>query len=147
MQVRKLNVRPSKGLNFEKSLFDLEKISKMTGETSHLFGNKRYFSTMTDWNPAEIIGLKPKPLGLSLYQSLITDEIWSESRMSLGYKDITKMPLLYSFLGTPYIDLRTDINSFLVSGLKEKIQYKLLKLYFEKFKKIHTITMTKLKVL
>ena len=57
--------------------------------------------------------IKKKPLALSLYQSLITDEIWSESRMSLGYKDITKMPLLYSFLGTPYIDLRTDINSYI----------------------------------
>jgi NAD(P)-dependent dehydrogenase (short-subunit alcohol dehydrogenase family) len=27
------------------------------------------------------------------------------------------MPLLYSFLGTPYIDLKTDINSFLASDL------------------------------
>ena len=106
----------------------------MKDETSHLLGKNRYFSTMTDWNPAEIIGLKPKPLALSLYQSLITDEIWSESRSSLGYKDVTKMPLLYSFLGTPYVDLKTDINSFLVPSLDEKIQTKLLSLYFKKFK-------------
>ena len=52
---------------------------------------------MTDWNPAEIIGLKPKTLATSMYQSLITDEVWSESRMSLGYKNVTKIPLLYSF--------------------------------------------------
>ena len=57
-----------------------KKISKMINEKSFLLGNQRYFSTMTDWNPAEIIGLKPKPLSLSLYQSLITDEIWANSR-------------------------------------------------------------------
>ena len=31
---------------------------------------------MPDWNPAEIIGIKPKPLALSLYRELITDHIW-----------------------------------------------------------------------
>tara|TARA_B100000787_G_scaffold167487_1_gene154355 strand:- start:1086 stop:2690 length:1605 start_codon:yes stop_codon:yes gene_type:complete len=106
----------------------------MTTEKSHLIGEDRYFSTMTDWNPAEIIGLKPKPLAISLYQSLITNEVWAESRVSLGYKDVTKIPLLYSFLGTPYIDLKTDINSFLISNLSDEIQTKLLKFYFKKFK-------------
>ncbi len=135
LQLRKLKTYYTENINFKKSLGDLEKkIFKMKDETSHLLGKNRYFSTMTDWNPAEIIGLKPKPLALSLYQSLITDEIWSESRSSLGYKDVTKMPLLYSFLGTPYVDLKTDINSFLVPSLDEKIQTKLLSLYFKKFK-------------
>ena len=136
LQLRKLKTYYTKKIDFKKSLSDLEKkIFKMTNETSHLIGKNRYFSTMTDWNPAEIIGVKPKPLALSLYKSLITDEIWSESRSSLGYKDVTKMPLLYSFLGTPYIDLRTDINSFLIPSLDEKIQKKLLNNYFKKFKK------------
>ena len=136
LQVRPLNIRKTKKINYKKSLNDLQKkISKMISEKSHLVGNDRYFSTMTDWNPAEIIGLKPKPLATSLYQSLITDEVWSESRVSLGYKDVTKIPLLYSFLGTPYIDLKTDINSFLVSNLSDKIQQKLLNFYFKEFKK------------
>ena len=135
LQLRKLNINNNRKIDFKKSLKDLEKkIFKMTSETSHLEGKNRYFSTMTDWNPAEIIGLKPKPLALSLYQSLITNEVWSESRSDLGYKDVTKMPLLYSFLGTPYIDLRTDINSFLIPSLDEKIQKKLLSHYFKKFK-------------
>ena len=135
LQVRKLNIKKNPVIDFKKSLNDLaKKITKMTTETSHLIGTDRYFSTMTDWNPAEIIGLKPKPLAISLYQSLITNEVWSESRVSLGYKDVTKMPLLYSFLGTPYIDLKTDINSFLISNLSDEIQTKLLKFYFKKFK-------------
>lgn len=136
LQLRKLNTKKKFKLAFDKSLKDLEKkLSKMTNENSHLIGNKRYFSTMTDWNPAEIIGLKPTPLAVSLYQSLITDEVWSESRVNLGYKDVAKMPLMYSFLGTPYIDLKTDINSFLISNLAEKIKNKLLNFYFKKFKK------------
>ena len=39
---------------------------------------------MSDWNPAEMIGLKPKPLALSLYKELITDLVWAESRKSYG---------------------------------------------------------------
>ena len=45
------------------------------------------------------------------------------------------MPLLYSFLGTPYIDLRTDINSFLLNNFSENLQRKLMKHYFKEFKK------------
>ena len=44
---------------------------------SNLLGNKTYFGVMPDWNPAEIIGIKPKPLALSLYQELITNFIWA----------------------------------------------------------------------
>ena len=39
---------------------------------------------MTDWNPAEIIGTNPKPLALSLYKYLITDENWSLSKKKNG---------------------------------------------------------------
>ena len=30
---------------------------------------------MSDWNPAEMLGNKPKPLGISLYKELITNNI------------------------------------------------------------------------
>jgi len=136
LQVRNLYTDKIQKINFTKHLKDLEKkILKMTKETSQLIGKNRYFSTMTDWNPAEIIGLKPKTLALTMYKSLITDTIWSESRKELGYKDINKMPLLYSFLGTPFIDLRTDINSFLLDKHSENLQKKLIKFYFNEFKK------------
>ena len=41
---------------------------------------------MPDWNPAEIIGKKPKPLALSLYRELVTDHIWSENRANYGFQ-------------------------------------------------------------
>jgi len=136
LQIRQLNVKRNSKINFKKSLKDLEKkILKMKHEATHLIGKKRYYSNMTDWNPAEILGLKPKPLAISIYESLITDEIWAESRKDLGYNDTTKIPLLYSFLGTPYIDLRTDINSFLIPNLSKKIQEKLINFYFNQFEK------------
>ena len=136
LQVRKLNINKIKPINYTKTLDDLKKkLHKMTEEKSDLIGSKRCFSTMTDWNPAEIIGLKPKPLALSLYQSLITDEVWSTSRAELGYKDISAIPLLYSFLGTPYVDLKTDLNSFMLSNISKKIQSKLISFYMKEFKK------------
>ena len=72
---------------------------------------------MSDWNPAEMIGDKPSPLAISLYRELFTK--YGE-RMAYGYKNVFPNPLLFSFAGSPYIDLRTDIASFLQS-LNKKI--------------------------
>ena len=46
-------------------------------------------SNMADWNPAEMIGNNPKPLAISLYKNLITDNSWLMSRKIMGYKDLT----------------------------------------------------------
>ena len=67
---------------------------------------------MTDWNPAEILGVKPNPLSISIYKELITDNIWARSRAEHGYFDVGDTALMHIFLGTPYIDVRTDFNSF-----------------------------------
>ena len=74
-----------------------------------LKGKYTLFSTMTDWNPAEIIGLKPNPLSYSIYKELITDSIWARSRGEFGYSDLGETPLMFSFLGTPFIDIRADL--------------------------------------
>ena len=42
-----------------------------------LMGKRTVYGVMPDWNPAEIIGIRPKPLALSLYSELITDSIWA----------------------------------------------------------------------
>ena len=46
---------------------------------------------MPDWNPAEIIGIKPKPLALSLYKGLITDSIWSQQRKIMVLKMLNQI--------------------------------------------------------
>ena len=71
---------------------------------------------MVDLNPAEMIGDKPKNLAISLYSKLITDNVWSIQRKNYGYKDVSPNILMYNLAGF-YIDLRTDLNSFLSSNL------------------------------
>ena len=78
---------------------------------------------MPDWNPAEIIGIKPNNLSISLYQELITDFIWAKNRNTYGFEDMTSNHLMTIFLGTPYIDVRVDFfNSWIPSSLDDKIK-------------------------
>ena len=72
---------------------------------------------MPDWNPAEIIGIKPKNLALSLYKELITDHIWAKNRQRYGFKEISSHHLMTTFFGTPYIDVRVDFNSWIPNEL------------------------------
>ena len=80
---------------------------------------------MSDWNPVEMLGSTPKPLGISLYQELITDNIWAQQRFNYGYKNLYPNPLLYKIYNKPYIDIETDILSFLPNSLDETISNKI----------------------
>lgn len=121
---------------FKKALSKLEnKIIKLKKKHHNLFGNTTYFGIMPDWNPAEIIGVKPSQLSISLYQELITDFIWAKNRMTYGFNDMTSFHLMSIFLGTPFIDVRIDFNSWLPANLTEGIKKKLTSYYLERFKK------------
>lgn len=78
-----------------------------------LLGSRTILGTMPDWNPAEIIGVAPRPLALSLYRRLITDEVWRVSRGVMGYRDPRGEVLLVEIGGRPYIDVRNSFNSLL----------------------------------
>ena len=71
---------------------------------------------MTDWNPVEMIGEKPSKLAISLYKN-ITDSVWRIQRKNYGYKDVFPNILIFDLGGSPFVDLRTDINSFLPNKL------------------------------
>ncbi len=53
---------------------------------THRPATRSIFGVMPDWNPAEIIGLRPWPLSLSLYRELVTDAIWAYQRDNYGYR-------------------------------------------------------------
>ena len=53
-----------------------------------MHGKTTFFGVMPDWNPAEIIGIKPKPLSLSLYKELITDRVWALNRKDYGLRHV-----------------------------------------------------------
>ncbi|MCI5967959.1 PEP/pyruvate-binding domain-containing protein [Helicobacter sp.] len=97
-----------------------------------VYGKKAVFGVMPDWNPAEMIGLKPKRLALSLYKEIITDETWAYQRDNYGYLKLRSHPLMYSFLGMPFVDVRLSFNSFIPKSLDENISSKLVDFYLNK---------------
>lgn len=108
-----------------------KKIKKLNTPHPKLLGSKTIFGVMPDWNPAEIIGIKPKRLALSLYKEMVTDEIWAYQRDNYGYRNLRSFPLLVSFLGVPYIDVRVSFNSFIPKKLHDSIASKLVEHYLE----------------
>jgi len=112
-------------------MFSKDQFTRMQKVKPPLLGNKTIFSNMSDWNPAEIIGTRPKPLALSLYQNLITNDTWAKHRADFGYRDISPCKLIHSFSGQPYVDLRASINSFIPKGLAEDLSEKLVNVYLD----------------
>jgi phosphohistidine swiveling domain-containing protein len=109
-----------------------KKVYDAQGNKPYLFGERTVFGVMPDWNPAEIIGIRPRPLALSLYKELVTDSIWAYQRDNYGYKNLRSFPLLINFAGFPYIDVRVSFNSFLPKEFKEPISEKLINYYIKK---------------
>jgi phosphohistidine swiveling domain-containing protein len=135
-QVRPLVFKKKKQKKILYTLINLEKkIKKINLKNPLLAGKRTFLSNMSDWNPAEMIGNKPKPLALSLYSELITDSIWAEQRDKYGYKNVFPNPLMINLGGIPYIDLRVDINSFLPKQLDKKLENKIVNYYLNKLNK------------
>lgn len=108
------------------------KLAKLCRPNPLLLGKTAIFGVMPDWNPAEMIGIRPKPLALSLYKELITDNIWAYQRDNYGYRNMRSHPLLLSFLGFPFIDVRVDFNSFVPKAIDDALAEKLVDCYLEK---------------
>ena len=96
-----------------------KKVEKLTRPHPFLLGDSTCFGVMPDWNPAEILGVRPKKLAVSLYKELVTDSVWAHQRNNYGYLDLTMHPLMASFCGIPYIDTRVTFNSFLPKSLRQ----------------------------
>ncbi len=109
-----------------------QKLKEGQKKKPFLCGDRAIYSVMTDWNPAEMIGLYPKALALSLYREIITDSVWAYQRDNYGYRNLRSFPLLVDFGGIPYIDVRVSFNSFVPAGLDEKISEKLVNYYLNR---------------
>lgn len=122
--------------DFDNYLLNIKKkLIKLKTKNPILSGKTTFFSNMADWNPAEMIGDKPKHLAVSLYKELITNEVWCEQRELYGYQNVYPNILMFTFAGSPYIDLRTDINSFIPYGLNKKEKEIIINKYLDKIKK------------
>ena len=111
------------------------KFNNWQKKPSHIFGQHTVFSGMTDWNPAEIIGCRPNPLAVSLYNHLISEEVHAKQRSEFGYRDIRPSPLVVTFCGQPYVDCRASINSFIPEDLPEGTALRLVDAYMELLKR------------
>ena len=134
-----LQVRPlaGRGANLELVDSDVEDelvnlrdyVSELMMTHPHLGGDSTVLANMPDWNPAEIIGISPRPLAWSLYQHIITDRIWGEARAAIGYRDTYPEPLIVSLAGHPYVDTRTSFNSFIPASLAPELGDRLVDHY------------------
>ena len=136
LQVRPLILRADSRLDHHTHNELLKHIHRRIKEVSkphpYLYGDRTVFGVMPDWNPAEIIGVRPRPLALSLYKELVTDSIWAYQRDNYGYKNLRSFPLLYSFFGLPYIDVRVSFNSFIPADVSPELSNKLANYYINR---------------
>lgn len=109
-----------------------EKIRRENRAKPFLYGKRTIFGVMPDWNPAEMIGIRPKSLALSLYKEMITDNVWAYQRHNYGYKNLRSFPLMVDFCGLPYIDVRISFNSFLPGDLRPELAEKLINYYLDR---------------
>jgi len=101
---------------------------------SGVVGERSIFGKMPDWNPAEMIGSTPRKLAFSLYRLLITDETWRKARSLMGYAEPRGWPLMSSFGGQPYIDVRLSFHSYLPKDLPCSISHKIVNAWLDKLK-------------
>jgi adenylylsulfate kinase-like enzyme len=108
------------------------KVELLSRPHPYLHGSRAIFGVMPDWNPAEIVGVRPLPLSLSLYRELVTDAIWAYQRDNYGYQNLRSFPLLVSFHGLPYIDVRVSFNSFVPRDVPDGLAGRLVNYYIDR---------------
>ncbi len=136
LQVRRLRIdRPGEATDqqIDTALADVaRKVELLSRPHPYLHGGRAIFGVMPDWNPAEVVGLRPWPLSLSLYRELVTDAIWAYQRDNYGYKNLRSFPLLVSFHGLPYIDVRVSFNSFVPREVSDDLADRLVNHYIDR---------------
>ncbi len=136
LQVRQLILKEELEVSapaLESVLSQLEqRVKSLSAPHPYLRGKRSVFGVMPDWNPAEIIGIRPRPLALSLYKELVTDNIWAYQRGNYGYRNLRSFPLLISFAGQPFIDVRVSFNSFIPADIDEELAERLVNYYVDR---------------
>jgi len=132
LQVRPLVIKNSYPNNVDENIHNIHQtLSTLMVPQPFLYGSSTVYGVMPDWNPAEIIGLHPKPLALSLYKELITNSTWAYQRDNYGYQNLRSFPLMIDFSGLPYIDVRVSFNSFLPKNISGELGHKLVDYYLK----------------
>ncbi len=137
LQVRRITVQENWNRRISRHVSEVlfqagEFFTRHSQPRKGLAGARTILGQMPDWNPAEIIGTRPRPLAISLYRHLITDSIWQEARAEMGYQPVPSTPLMLTLGGQPYIDVRASFNSFLPAGLPTETQERLVNAWMDR---------------
>ncbi|MBQ6462345.1 MAG: hypothetical protein IJJ59_03370 [Pseudobutyrivibrio sp.] len=111
-----------------------ERLKSYLKKTEYYYGKTNILGMMPDWNPVEIIGVKPNKLAYSLYDMVLMKSAWEIGRSGYGYKKIKNPSLMVDVLGSPFIDVRKSFNSFLPNDLSEELSEKVVNYYLDKLK-------------
>ena len=117
VQARPLIKESNKLQNIDKEKFllirEMRRFQSLSNQSNGRFGTKNFYSNMSDWNPAEMIGKKPNQLSVLLYDYMITNDTWNKQRVQFGYKYFKGTPLMTTFGDSAYINVKNSLNSFL----------------------------------
>jgi hypothetical protein len=135
VQIRPLST-PRQSLGFKPLSEELarlqERVLNIQREHPYLVGKTTVFGVMPDWNPAELIGIRPNTLAFTLFTEIISDSIWAYERSNLGYRNLRSFPLILDFAGQPYVDVRVSLNSLIPADIPNKLASRLADFYLEK---------------
>lgn len=99
-----------------------------------VLGHTTILGVMPDWNPAELLGIRPRPLAASLYCHTLTDTAWAEARYRHGYRDLRGKALVVLLGGQPYVDVRLSFNSLIPAPLDAALAERLVEHYLEQLR-------------
>jgi hypothetical protein len=94
------------------------------------------FNILSDrafWNPAEIIGVAPRPLEYSLYDEMLMQKTWSSSISRLGYQFVDAS-LMFKVGNKPYISMENTFDGLTPANLPQQLRYRLNKYYEKKLR-------------
>ncbi len=111
-----------------------ERMQRRESRFPSVLGHGIAWGAMPDWNPAEMIGQRPRPLALELYRECITDRTWAEQRQRYGYRDVTGVPLMERFGGQALIDIRASFTSFVPAAVSEAVAGQLVDYYLDQLR-------------
>ncbi|MGI5499624.1 PEP-utilizing enzyme [Lentzea sp. CA-135723] len=106
-------------------------LAETVAARSGALGGLAVYGVMPDWNPAEMIGLRPRPLACSLYRHLITDRVWAAARSRYRYRDLTGTELMVQFSGLPYVDVAASLTSFVPREVPGELADRLVRHWLE----------------
>jgi len=113
--------------HINKNLRDVQSVvAERFRKVKGVYGKTTLLGQMPDWNPVEMIGRAPRALAASLYKILITNHVWSDARLIMGYQVPAKQPLMLMLAGQPFIDTRLSFHSYLPKAISPTISEKLV---------------------